>query len=184
MNLFTGESADEFFGSEVGPLLRDLLHRAQSAAPSERAALLWTAQSCAPQTLAVYYLLYKHHAGHREFELAERAALRGLGEAARQAGLPDDAVFLTFDRPASPPDVDFHTPGPARFWLFTQKALAFIALRSARPEEARRRLALIDLLAPGADVGNEVIAALLDSAHGPADGSGPGPAPSRPAQDQ
>lgn len=181
MNLFTGESADEYFGSDVSPLLRELLRRAQDAAGPDRTALLWTAQSCAPQTLAVYYLLYKHHATCREFELAEKAALRGLGEAALQAGLPDDAVFLSFERPQCPPGLDFLSPGPARFWLFTQKALAFIALRSARPQEARRRLALIDSLAPGSGVGDEVIAALLQSTHG-ADLGAPGRV--GPAQDQ
>lgn len=182
MNLFTGEAADEFFGSDVSPLLRDLLHRAQAAPGPERTALLWTAQSCAPQTLAVYYLLYKHHATQREFELAERAALRGLGEAARQAGLPDDSVFLGFDLPAPPPGVDFQVTGPARFWLFTQKALAFIALRSERAQEARRRLALIERMAPGAGLGSDVIAALLESTEGPAP---PGPAGAPPAgQDQ
>lgn len=163
MNLFTGESADEFFGGTVGPLLRDLLHRAQQAPAAERGALLWTAHSCAPQTLAVYYLLYKHHATQREFELAERAALRGLDVAAAQAGLPGDAVFLGFDWPEPPAGVDFMQPGPARFWLFTQKALAFIALRMDRPAESRRRLALIERLAPDSGVGSDVIAALLDS---------------------
>jgi len=163
MNLFTGESADEFFGGDVSPLLRDLLHRAQQAPAAERSALLWTAQSCAPQTLAVYYLLYKHHAARREFELAEKAALRGLDVAASQAGLPGDAVFLEFELPALPEGLDFMAPGPARFWLFTQKALAFIALRSDRPAESRRRLALIERLAPASGVGSDVIAALLDS---------------------
>lgn len=163
MNLFTGEAADEFFGSDVSPLLRDLLHRAQQASGPDRSALLWTAQSCAPQTLAVYYLLYKHHATQREFELAERAALRGLAVAAEQAGLPDDSVFTQFELPTLPPGIDFQSNGPARFWLFTQKALAFIALRSARPVESRRRLALIDHLAPGCGLGSDVIGALLDS---------------------
>lgn len=176
MNLFTGEAADEFFGGEVNPLLRDLLHRAQAAVAHERSALLWTAQSCAPQTLAVYYLLYKHHAAQREFELAEKAALRGLEQAASQAGLPGDAAFLGFDWPPLPQAVDFQANGPARFWLFTQKALAFIALRSERAAEARRRLALIEHVAPGSGVGNEVIAALLESTSQPPDAAAGGAA--------
>lgn len=178
MNLFTGESADEYFGGEVSPLLRELLQRAQAVAGDERTALLWTAQSCSPQTLAVYYLLYKHHAARRELERAERAALRGLGEAARQAGLPDDAVFLCFERPPRPAQIDFQVPGPARFWLFTQKALAFIALRSGRPAESRRRLALIEHFAPGSGLGSDVIAALLDST----EPDWPDPDPFRPSR--
>lgn len=161
MNLFTGESADEFFGGDVSPLLRDVLRRAQAATGLQRSALLWSAQGCAPQALAVYYLLTRHHAAQREFDLAERAALRGLAEAARQAGLPDDAVFLAFELPPLPETADFQANGPARFWLFMQKALAFIALRTQRPALSRRRLALIEHYAPGAGVGDEVIAALL-----------------------
>jgi hypothetical protein len=161
MNLFTGEAADEFFGGTIPETLRDTLHQAATAPAAERAALLWTAQSCAPQCLPVYYALYKHHAGRREFELAERAALRGLQEAASQAGLPESPGDVT------PGMADFKATGPARFWLFTCKALAFIALRSGRPELSRARLAIIERVDPDSGVGNEVIAALLRASEEP-----------------
>lgn len=163
MNLFTGEAANEFFGGAVPAALQDLLRRAAEATPDERAALLWTAQGCAPDCLAVYYTLYKHHAGRREFELAERAARRGLAAAGEQAGLPVDAeTALTLA--AVPAGVDFQRNGPARFWLFTLKALSFIALRSGRPAAARAWLALIDRLDPQASLGTDVTAALLAAA--------------------
>lgn len=157
MNLFTGESADHFFGGDVHAATRALLHQAAHAAPDQRTVLLWTAQATAPTQLAVYYALYKHHASRREFELAERAATRALAEAARQSGL---------DR-REPQPQDFQHDGPARFWLFTLKALAFIALRSGRPDEARAHLARVAALGPDARVGDEVIDALLRAVQPP-----------------
>ena len=161
MNLFTGESAAEFFGGGVPESIRPLMHQAAQAARGEVGALLWTAQALAPQCLAVYYALYKHHAGRREFDQAERAAQRGLQEAARQCGLPTDWRLAT---PATrPAGLDFGTNGPARFWLFTLKALAFIALRSGRPAAARELLARITVLHADSGIGDEVIATLLAS---------------------
>jgi hypothetical protein len=161
MNLFTGEAADAFFGGAVPPAVRDLLHRAAGAAPEERATLMWTAQALAPRCLATYYALYKHHTGRREFDLAERAAFRGLAEAALQAGLPNDW------RQVTAAGVDFLADGPARFWLFTLKALAFIHLRSGRPQAAREFLAHIDAIGPEARIGHDVTAELLRSASAP-----------------
>lgn len=159
MNLFTGEAADALFGGDAPPTVQALLNDARSAPPDQVASLLWTAQACAPQCLSVYYLLYKCHAGRRQFEWAERAARTGLAEAARQAGLPQDWRTVQ-------PGPDFHGTGPARFWLFTLKALAFISLRSGRPDDARELLASIRLLDPQGHVGGEVIAALLEASAG------------------
>lgn len=159
MNLMTGESADAFFGGEVPPAVRVLLHQAALAPPPARAALLWTAQALAPDALAIYYGLYKHHAGRREFDLAARAAERGLLEAARLAGLDADWRRV---QPGDGPG--FEPAGPARFWLFTLKALAFIRLRAGRPEDARALLAQIERLDGGARVGHDVVAQLLASA--------------------
>lgn len=161
MNLFTGESADAFFGGAVPPSVHRLLHEAAQVPRGEVAALLWTAQALAPDCLPVYYALYKHHAGLRDFEQAERAALRGLREAAAQAGLLDDWRRVT--RESLPAGLDFARNGPARFWLFTLKALAFIALRSRRPDDARELLALLVRLDVDARIGDEVIATLLAS---------------------
>jgi len=156
MNLFTGEAADALFGGDAPPAVQALLQEARTASPEQIPSLLWTAQACAPHCLSIYYLLYKCHAGRRQFELAERAARTGLAEAARQAGLPQD--WRTAQ--AGP---DFHGTGPARFWLFTLKALAFIALRRGRPDEARALLAQITALAPDAHIGDDVIATMLAS---------------------
>lgn len=160
MNLFTGEAADELFGGEPPATVRPLLAQAQQAPRKEIPPLLWAAQACAPQALSVYYLLYKCHAGQREFALAEKAARLGLAEAARQASLPEDWRLV------EPGMSDFGSTGPQRFWLFTLKALAFIAVRSGRPDEARALLDQIARLDPQASVGGEVIASLLASLEG------------------
>lgn len=159
MNLFTGAAADEFFGGPVPASVRRILHRAARAPREDVGALLWTAQAVAPACLPVYYALYKHHASRRELAMAQRAARRGLAESARQAGLPEDW------RAVPPGSVagGFGDNGPARFWLFTLKALAFIALRRRDVDEARALLAQIARLDPGARIGDEVVALLLAS---------------------
>lgn len=163
MNLFTGDASNELFGGAPPPSVRHLLRQASTAPREQMGGLLWTAQACAPECLAVYYLLYKHHAGRREFELAERAALKGLEQAGLQAALPTDWRSL---RGSPVLQADFNGHGPARFWLFTLKALAFICLRAGRREDARALLRLVEVYDPRASVGSEVIAALLAGADG------------------
>jgi hypothetical protein len=157
MNLFSGEAADDFFGGAVPTAVRHLLHRA-AAEPAERTATLWAAQSLAPHCLAVYYVLVKHHATRHEFDWAERAARRGLSEAAEQAGLP-----LDWSAAQPEPSRDFGQGGPARFWLFMLKALAFLALQQDRPQAARALLAKITELQPDAAMGDEVVGAMLQA---------------------
>lgn len=156
MNLFTGESSDEFFGGEVPPTVRRLLDEARGTQTNEMEALLWTAHASAPDCLPVYYLLYKFHASKRQFDQAEKAAVRGIAAAARLAGLPGD----WHDVKAG--DADFAATGPARFWLFSLKALAFIYLRSRRSEAARELIGKLGELDPDHGLGGEVIAALLE----------------------
>ncbi len=160
MNLMIGDSSEAWFGGEVPPAVHELLRQAAHAPAQTRGALLWTAQALSPQTLPVYYALYKHHAQRRELALAERAARRGLHQAAQAAGLGGDGRRLDGST------ADFSVNGPARFWLFTLKALAFIALRGGRPDEARKLLARIAALAPEERIGEEVIAAMLGAARG------------------
>ena len=155
MNLFTGESADEFFGGTVTPAVRRLLDQIRNASAPQIESLLWTAQACSPESLPVYYLLYKFHATRRQLDLAERAARSGLVQAARQAALPEDW------RNVEPGMADFSQLGPARFWLFTLKALAFILLRQGHLDDARTVLAKIRSLHINSGLGDDVIAALL-----------------------
>jgi len=159
VNLLTGESADEFFGGEVPPQVRHLIDQAREERNPQRAlALLWTAQVCAPDCPSLYYLLYKFHARHGDTAQAEFAALRGLDVAAMQAGLPTTWQQVHADM------ADFQSPGPARFWLFTLKALAFLRLRRRDPFGAQSYLRKVQELDPSGGTGGGVVAALLKGA--------------------
>jgi hypothetical protein len=161
VNILTGEASSDLFGGDVPPQVKRLVEQAREAETPERAlALLWTAQVCAPNCPSLYYLLYKFHARHADFEQAECAALKGLEVAAVQAGLPDDWQSVT------PQMADFMKPGPARFWAFTLKALAFILLRRQDPVSARAYLTKVQELDPQGGSGSDVIDALLRSAGG------------------
>lgn len=160
MNILTGESSTDLFGGEVPPQVKDLVEQARNAETPERAlALLWTAQVCAPECPSLYYLLYKFHARHADFEQAELAALKGLDIAAEQAHLPDDWRQVTSSM------ADFLSPGPARFWLFTLKALAFIRLRRKDPESATAYLAKVNELDPQGGTGAGVIESLIQGSN-------------------
>lgn len=163
MNLFTGEASRELFGQAGLPAaVRAMLEEAQATQQAERRErLLWTARASAPDCLAVYYLLYKFYATRRDLDAAERAARGGLAEAARQAGLAEDW------RAVMPGAADFTQPGPARFWLFTLKALAFIRLRAAAAIEARSLLDKLKLLDPADHLGAGVVDALAEGSSPP-----------------
>jgi len=151
-------NSNELFGGEAPKEVRVLIDAAKSAPQEEQSERLWAIQRHAPSCLPVYYLLYKLHAGRRELARAERAALLGLVQAGLQSDLPGD-VELILTTPL--PSVDFMTTGPARFWLFTLKALAFIRMRSGRIQQARQLLDFIARCDPKHSVGSDVILALL-----------------------
>jgi tetratricopeptide (TPR) repeat protein len=156
VNILTGESSTDLFGGDVPPQAKALVEQARLEENPERAlALLWTAQVCAPECPSLYYLLYKFYARHADFEQAEEAALKGLDVAAEQAHLPDDW------RQVTPEMADFQAPGPARFWLFTLKALAFIRLRLKDHDAAQLYLSKVQQLDPQGGTGANVIEALI-----------------------
>ena len=157
MNILTGDASTELFGGEVPAMVKPLLEQARTADSPERVlALLLTAQISAPECPSVYYLLYKFYARQADFEQAERVALKGLAVAAQQAHLPGDWRTVTSDM------ADFTSPGPARFWLFTLKALAFIRLRQSDPQSAKGYLDKLSHLDPEGGTGAGVIESLID----------------------
>ena len=157
----SSERSGELFGGEAPPEIRQLIEDAKSAPRDQIGARLWAIQARAPDCLPLYYLLSKFHAGRREFDQAERAALTGLDRAGSLCGLPVGAD-LASNLPT--PTADFHANGPARFWLFTLKALAFIHMRSGQLQEARELLAWLERCDPSHSVGSDVTAALLAGA--------------------
>lgn len=158
MNLFTGEEADAFFGGDVPAAIRHLIDQARALPREQAAAALWTATLSAPGALPVYYLLYKLHASLGQLDPALKAAEGGLRAAAEAAGLDADW------RRVALADADFQAVGPARFWLFTLKALAFLHTRRGESAEAAARVAKLRELDPQDHMGATVVAGLLQRA--------------------
>jgi hypothetical protein len=152
------QHSNELFGGDAPPEIRSLIDAAKLAPRDELSDRLWAIQAHAPTCLPIYYLLYKLHAGRRELARAEQAALAGLAQAGLQCGLPTD-VPCQGERVQA----DFRANGPARFWLFTLKALAFIRLRRGQLTQARQLLEWMDRCDPSRSVGNDTTFALLES---------------------
>lgn len=154
MNLFTGESSDALFGSDAPPGVRELLTEAAAVQNdvARAEALLWTAQAMAPDCLATCFSLYKFYFYKGRLADAENAARLALRTAARRGNFDPEWENAT------PTTTDWHdTLGPAHFYLFSMKALAFIRLRMGFPEETRALLAKLQEIDPKDQVGANVI---------------------------
>jgi hypothetical protein len=110
----------------------------------------------APEALAAYFCLYKIHTYMGNLDTAKGAAIAGMREAARQAGWPGD--------PEGWPSDQSQADGPARFALFTLKALSFIELKRGDRAAADRHLRILSAVDPAGSVGWPVIAALAEAA--------------------
>ena len=145
------------FSAETAPKTTALLTEAAAAhGDGVRAeTLLKAAQHTDPHCLAVYFALYKFYFYRGRLLEAERAALDGLSVAAAQAGFTVDWNKLH----AGSADWT-QVAGPARFYLFSLKALAFIRLRRGRTAEATAILAMLAELDPGDQMGASVIRSL------------------------
>lgn len=142
---------------EVDRRLRDATYVDASHAE----ALLLDAQRIDPECLPVYFALYKFYFYRSRLADAERAALRALETAARQGRFPADWMVLTLNA-ADWSDVR----GPAHFYLFSLKALAFIRLRRGRADEAKMLLAKLAELDPRDTIGGSAIGALATGSAG------------------
>lgn len=142
------------FGDVPGPvnalLQQGVVAYRRSHEEAER--LFRAALAAAPGVLPVYFCLYKIHAYHGDLEAARAAAEAGLAEATRQARLPEDVDEWTAG------DAD---DGPARFALYTLKALAFIHLKRGARSEAERELSRLQRLDAQGRVGWPVVRDLM-----------------------
>lgn len=141
---------------DVPEHIDDLLREAVQARdePKRCEALLWEAHRRAPKVLPVYYALYKFYFNQKKLTEAERVARVGLDAAARAGGFPADWSCLTAST------TDWAAAGPARFFLFTMKALAFIELRRHSRADALRILDKMAEIDPTDQVGYGTVAAL------------------------
>jgi len=142
------------FGELPAPI-NELLQRGVRAYRSNREladTLFRRALALAPRELATYYCLYKIHTYMGNLDFAAVIAKQGMCEAARQAGWSAD--------PAHWPPQNAAGEGPARFALFTLKALSFIELKRDNREIALKHLASLEFLDPSGSVGWSVISQL------------------------
>ncbi|PPD43477.1 MAG: hypothetical protein CTY15_09900 [Methylocystis sp.] len=146
------------FGTLPGPV-DTLLQQGVVAYRSDKARadrLFRQALDLAPEALAAYFCLYKIHTYMGNLDVAKIAALDGIREAARQAGWAAD--------PALWPKNQSLADGPARFALFTLKALSFIELKRGDREATDANLRILAEVDPSGSVGWPVIAALAEAA--------------------
>jgi hypothetical protein len=150
------------FGGTVPAGIAALLERAmQSYADTQLAeTLLWQAQRAAPDALPVYFSLYKFYFYKRDLENAELAARLALLASATQGGFNADWRSLRAD---SAEWTDY--AGPAHFYLFSLKALAFIRLRLGDAAESSAILARLADLDPADSVGASVIRSIAQGAN-------------------
>jgi hypothetical protein len=144
------------FGDLPAPV-NDLLQQGVLAYRNERTradGLFRQALVLDPTALPTYLCLYKIHTYQGRLAEARASAIAGMAEATRQAGWPTGWCNW--------PTRQVCADGPARFALYTLKALAFIALRDDRPGDAGAKLAVLRRLDPAGAVGWAVVAALAD----------------------
>lgn len=127
---------------------------AYRASKTEAETWFGRALALAPDSLPVYFCLYKIHTYAGELDAALSAAEAGLKQAATQAGWSTNYE----EWPLAPAVMS--ADDPSRFALYTLKALAFISLKRGEATKGRdilRRLAILD---PKGYVGWHVIADL------------------------
>lgn len=151
------ETSRAFYAGDIPPRAGSLLEEAMSAyADTARAeSLLQQAQREAPDALPVYFSLYKFYFYKGQLEQAEHSVRLALATAAGQGGFSSDWHVLTPDAA----DWERHD-GPAHFYLFSLKALAFIRLRRGDTPGCEAILAKLGELDRADTVGGSVIGAI------------------------
>lgn len=147
--------ADVVNFGELDPKTNELLQQGVVAYRTDREkadSLFKQALALTPQELAPYYCLYKIHTYMGSLDYAADVAAQGIKVATRQAGWPSDPM-------AWPVQAENHD-GPARFALYTLKALSFIELKRGRSETAKEYLDILSRMDPQGSVGWKVIAEL------------------------
>jgi len=140
------------------PAVNDLLQQGVSLSRHDRAAADATfraALALDPSALAAWFCLTKIHAYSGRLAEALDIAEAGLAEAVRQAGLPHDWTRWTPDLLAKA------APAPARFALYSFKAIAFIRLRLGQADETARRLDILRGLGASEGLGGGVVEDLM-----------------------
>jgi hypothetical protein len=144
------------FSPNIPPEVNQLLQAAVIASSVDQARaenLFIQAQTTDRHCLQTYFALYKFYFYQKRLADAERIALSGLEESARQGGFPSDFRRLVRE----PKKWDLYANEITLFYLYTLKALAFIKLRQGQMVEGQLILSLLQQLDPQDKSGASVI---------------------------
>lgn len=145
------------FAQNIKPEVNACLQSAVACADDfERArGLLYQARVLDPDQLEVYVALYKFLFYRGQLDEAEHVAEEALQRAAQRGGFNSDWRQLTIA------STDWaQVDGPARIYLYSIKALAFIRLRMGLHAQGRALLDKLQQLDPQDRVGGSVISQL------------------------
>lgn len=144
------------FSPNMPPEVNQLLQSAviASSVDQKRAETLFIqAQTMDRHCLQTYFALYKFYFYQKRLPEAERIALSGLEESARQGGFPSDYRRLARE----PKKWNLYANEISLFYLYTLKALAFIKSRQGLLVEGQLILSQLQQLDPKDLSGGSVI---------------------------
>ncbi len=147
------------YGGEAPEGIEELLREAMGsyADTNEAEAKLLQAKEKAPESLAVYFSLYKFYFYKNRLPDAERTAREALTKSASQGGFSPNWEELAHD------SADWKDEAP-HFYLFSLKALAFMRLRQGDRMECERILDKLGVLDCRDSVGSSVIREIAQGA--------------------
>lgn len=147
------------FARDIDAETNRYLQEAAASPEADRAeAVLTKAARLSPDLLAVDVARYKFYFYRGRLQEAEGIVRWTLVKAANQGGFDADWRRLT-----GPMAGRERTEGPARYYLYGLKALAFIDLRTGAVAESREVLERLRELDPDDLVGSSVIAEMLEA---------------------
>lgn len=149
-----------FFARDISPEVNACLQSAVACADDFEQArkLLYQARELDPNQLEVYIALYKFLFYRGQLDEAEKIVEEALQRAALSGGFHEDWQQLTSA------SCDWsQEDGPARIYLYSLKALAFISLRKGNHKHGRALLAKLQQLDPQDLVGGSVISQLAEA---------------------
>jgi tetratricopeptide (TPR) repeat protein len=120
--------------------------------------LFYRARDMQPDQLETYIALYKYCFYRGHLDEAEQVVMDALQQSAQRGGFASD--WLELDLRST--DWSQHE-GPARVYLYSLKALAFIHLRTGQHESARKILEKMEQLDIQDQVGASVIRTLEEA---------------------
>jgi hypothetical protein len=151
------------FGFNLSQEVNGYLQKAAASVSSKRDSLraLTQALKTSPDQLETLVAMYKFLFYKGEIEKAEEVVFQALVKASLQGKFSNNWKELNLD------SADWSASnGPARIYLYSLKALAFIRLRQNMSRDAEKILSVLARLDPEDQVGADVIRDLLDGVNG------------------